>query len=98
MPIAVPPVIVDGFVPVVDLSAASGSSAARAGRWASTQRRALNSVDCYTEARISIPLFRQPNFDAVVEAQPSAPRDAAFQLTTSGAWLAAKSAADRRLA
>jgi hypothetical protein len=27
MPIAVPPVIVDGFVPVVDLSAASGSSA-----------------------------------------------------------------------
>jgi hypothetical protein len=88
-----------GFVPVVDLSAASGSSAARAGRWASTLHRALNNrVDCYTEARISIPLFRQPNFDAVVEAQPSAPRDAAFQLTTSGAWLAAKSAADRRLA
>ena len=98
MPIAVPPVIVDGFVPVVDLSVASGSSAARAGRWASTLRRALKSVDCYTEARISIPFFRQPNFDAVIEAQPSAPRDAAFQLTTSGAWLAAKSAADRRLA
>jgi isopenicillin N synthase-like dioxygenase len=98
MPIAVPPVIGDGFVPVVDLSAAAGSSAARAGRWASTLHRALNPVDCHNEARISIPFFRQPNFDAVIETQPSAPRDVVFQPTTSGAWLAAKSAADRRLA
>lgn len=61
------------------------------GRWRSTVHRVLNPVDGRNEARISIPFFHQPNFDAVIEPLPFVPREGVFEPTTSGAWLMAKS-------
>jgi isopenicillin N synthase-like dioxygenase len=60
-------------------------------RWRSTVHRVVNPsrVDA-DRARVSIPYFHQPNFDAVIECIPSCraagevPRHAP---TTSGAWL-----------
>jgi isopenicillin N synthase-like dioxygenase len=56
----------------------------------STVHRVLNPVEGNGEARISIPFFRQPNFDAVIEPLPVVDEAEAFEPVTSGAWLAAK--------
>ncbi len=60
-------------------------------RWRSTVHRVVNPKRADSDrARISIPYFHQPNFDAVIECIPSClapgevPRHAP---TTSGAWL-----------
>jgi len=60
-------------------------------RWRSTVHRVVNPKRADADrARISIPYFHQPNFDAVIECIPSClapgevPRHAP---TTSGAWL-----------
>ena len=66
-------------------------------RWVSTVHRVLAPTgEQANRARISIPFFHQPNFDAVVECLPSclepgaSPRHAPV---TSGAWLRQKATA-----
>jgi isopenicillin N synthase-like dioxygenase len=66
------------------------------GRWRSTVHRVLNPVDGRNEARISVPFFHQPNFDAEIEPLPFVPREDGFEPTTSGKWLAAKMRAAER--